>query len=327
MSFANSTPYLALDVPLEDHDGREVVVAIVKATFTLSPSGKLVLAEPAPIRPGEIVEDPEATDGSLRYPSDLCIEKVGADVIILGDAVSPRPVEAMDVAVKVRDTTVPLRVHGERVFYRGATGVMIGPAARFERMPIVYERAYGGTAADQWIVESHNPAGVGVAADPKDLVDRPAPQIEHPARPHRSASDKHPPVGLRAIRTHWSPRKELCGTFDAAWEATRAPMMPADFDVRFNNVAHPSLQVPALAAGDAIAVLGMSESGVVRFELPDLGVRIVGRSERSGRRETRPQIDTVLVEPGERRVEITLRQGFPLGRGLDRLREIRVESA
>ena len=85
----------------------------------------------------------------------------------------PRP-----PAVKVCDTTVPLRVHGDRVFYRGATGIVIGPAARFERKPITSERAYGGTASDRWIVESRNPAGVGVAAEAKDLIDKPADRIE-----------------------------------------------------------------------------------------------------------------------------------------------------
>ncbi|WP_044235535.1 DUF2169 family type VI secretion system accessory protein [Chondromyces apiculatus] len=328
MSFANATPYMALDVPMQDHEGREFVVAIVKASFAVTASGKLAPAEPVSIRLNDALWYPDAIESSLKLPSDLCIEKQGTDVVVVGHAISAHPVEVMDVAVKVGGVVVPLRVHGQRMFYRSMMGVSIGPAAPFERMPVVYERAWGGASDDLWIVESRNPAGRGVARKPKDLVDTPAPQIEHPALPHTSADDEHPPVGFGAIRSHWSPRKEYVGTFDEVWERTRSPMLPADFDVRFNNVAHPSLRFEApLLAGEAIAVLGMSPEGLVQFEIPEIAVRIVGRSDLSGRVEARPTVDTVLILPEEGRVELTLRKAFRLGRGRDVLRELRVEQA
>jgi hypothetical protein len=45
----------------------------------------------------------------------VCVAKRGTDVIVVGEAISPRPVTAMDVDVKVRDVQIPLRVHGPRV--------------------------------------------------------------------------------------------------------------------------------------------------------------------------------------------------------------------
>lgn len=328
MSFVNNTRCAAIDVPMPDPAGREMVIAIVKATFDVLDDGRCVPAEhAAPIRMNDVPHNERDADGSLRYPTDVCIEKRGTDVIVVGEAVSKVPVTSLDLAVKVRTVTVPLRVHGERVFYQGLTDIVIGPAAPFERKPVVYEKAYGGMSEDRTVVELRNPAGVGVAKRKADLVDRPAPQIEHPARPHTSASDAHPPAGWGAIRTHWSPRRDHAGTFDEAWGETRLPLMPADFDVRHNNAAHPSLLFEdALVPGDEIAVLGMSLSGLFAFALPRLPVIMRARFDRSGTQVVRPAIDTVLVEPGARRFEVTMRQAFPQGRRKDVLREICVDT-
>jgi hypothetical protein len=327
MPLANASPYAALDAPLLDLAGREVIVVIVKATFVLRRDGKLVLAdEPVPIRPNDVLRDPDNPRSSALYPSDLCAEKPGTDVIVVGDAVSRTPVTSMDVAVKVREVTAPLRVHGERLFYRGLTGVSIGPAAAFERKPISYEKAYGGATEDWGLVESQNPAGVGVARSAADLCDTPAPQIEHPARPHTGAGDKHPPAGYGALLTSWSPRRERAGTFDEVWQATRMPLLPLDFDPRFHNVAHPSLTFEEpLAAGDTLSILGMHEDGLLAFCLPALGITLRARFEQSGRVAARPVIDTVLIEPGKRQIELVVRKAFRRGRGRDLLRELAVD--
>lgn len=327
MSFANSTAFPALDVPMPDQHGRAVVVAILKATFLVLDDGRVVPAdEQVQIRVNDELHDPDSPESSIRLPTDVCVEKHGTDVIVVGEAISLQPVTRMDVAVKVRDVIVPLRIHGERVFYQGLLGVEIGPAATFERKQILYEKAYGGVSEDGRVVESRNRAGIGVAKRKSDLVGKPAPQIEHPARPHTSASDHHLPVGFGAIRSHWNPRLERAGTFDALWQETRMPAMPLDFDVHANNVAHPSLifDVP-LAAGDEISVVGMSERGVLSFRMPDLGLVIRARSDVTGKVKILPQIDTLLIEPGAHRIEVVARAAFPQGRGRDVLREIRIE--
>jgi hypothetical protein len=322
--FANATPYSAIDVPLTDPNGRDVDVVVVKATFTVRPDGRAVPAdEPSPVRTADVPWDPENPRTSLRYPADVCIEKAGTDVIVVGEAISPKPVAAMDVAVKVRDVSAPLRVHGERLFYRRVVGLSIGPAAPFERMPIVYEKAYGGASDDWAVMEARNWSGVGVAKSDADLDGRPAPQIEHPARPHKGSGDKHPPAGYGAIGPHWSPRRERAGTFDEAWRTTRMPLMPLDFDLHANNAAHPSLLLEQpVAPGDEVGVLGMSEGGTLSFKIPELPVILRARFDQSGKVAVRPVIDTLLVEPGARRFELVVRKAFPMGRGRDVLREL-----
>ncbi|WP_437312616.1 DUF2169 family type VI secretion system accessory protein [Sorangium sp. So ce385] len=326
MSLSNATPFPALDVTFADESGRDVASVIVKGTFVLDANGRAVPAEePSPVRVADELYAPENTWSSAKYPSDLCWAKVGTDVVVVGAAMSARPVSVADVVVRAQGRSVPLRVHGHRLYYRSVTRVAIGPAVPFEETPIVYERAYGGVSADLTLMENRNPAGVGLARKPADLEGMPAPQIEHPAHPHTGAGDDHPPVGYGSILPFWSPRRELAGTFDAGWQSARMPLFPKDFDLRFNNVAHPSLIFErGLAPGEPVAVLGMSPAPF-HVELPHLAVVVRARFDASGKKVVRPPIDTVLIEPARRRVEIVARATFPVGRGYDVLRELRVD--
>ncbi len=133
-------------------------------------------------------------------------------------------------------------------------------------------------------------------------------------------------MGYGATRPHWLPRRSYAGTFDEAWQRARMPMLPLDYDARFENVAHPSLQMDApIAPGTPIAVLGMTEATAFRCEVPDL--RLVVHGLRNGERTSlRPLPDTLVVEPARARIELTCRAVFPMGRGRTALREIRVDT-
>jgi len=324
--FANNTELAALDVPMLDDDGHEVVTVIVKATYVIGADGRTSPHdEPCDIRANDLPYDPENLRSSLRYPSDLCTRKVGTDVVVVGDAVSPRPTKSIDVAIRVRAVTRTIRVHGPRCFQRNAFGVGIGQAIAFERKPLVYEAAYGGCTDDFDIIEERNWSGVGVAKRATDLVDRAAPQIEHPELPHKSASDSHAPIGTGAIPSHWLPRKAHAGTYDARWQTMRMPFPPEDFDPRFHNVAHPDLLFEEpLRSGDVVAVSGMTMDGSLVFELPGFPVTVFARHAISGRSEQALGIDTVLLEPERRRLELVGRATFRVGRR-DALRELSAE--
>ena len=330
MSFSNATRYAAIDVPLTDAQGRDMVVAIVKATFEVASDHSVALAaRGTEVRLNDEPHDPEAEQSSILYPSDLCTQKHGCDVVVVGSAVSVMPAKHIDVAVSVRNLQVPLRVHGPRVFYSGPAGVTITAAAAFTEAPLIYELAYGGYYLDgEWyITEERNPVGVGFAKDEGDLVDQPAPRIEHPNSPHTSASDQHAPAGFGAIGSHWLPRRGYAGNFDQAWEQQRMPLMPDDFDLRFNNVAHPSLQLDTpLSAGDSVAVSGMSLDGPFQFQIPSFPIEVRAKLDELGTQKVRPPIDTLVIEPAKRRFELVTRAAFPTGRGEHVLRELVVDT-
>jgi hypothetical protein len=131
MSFVNATPFAAIDVPMRDRVGRQVVVAIVKATYTVVRPDRLVLADtPAEVRLADVLRDEQSAYSSPLYPSDLCTDKLGTDVVVVGEAVSRKPVVHVDVAI---------RVHGYREYFRGLLEVAISAPVPFERMPIDFE--------------------------------------------------------------------------------------------------------------------------------------------------------------------------------------------
>src|SRR5262245_30916262 len=116
MSFTNATTFAALDVPYIDRNGHEIVIVIVKGTFEVDETGSVHPADrSSEIRAADEPYDPTNLRGSVRYPSDVCDEKIGTDVVVIGEAVSPRPVPFVDVGIQVRDVLVPMRVHGLRL--------------------------------------------------------------------------------------------------------------------------------------------------------------------------------------------------------------------
>jgi hypothetical protein len=330
--FANATSFAALAVPFHDHRGADVVVVLAKATFVKRGSDLVLAEEQTPVRSGDIPTDPVAVDegreSSLRYPSDLGGEKPGADIVVVGSAVSPRPVASVDVAVRALDRRMSLRVHGERVFYRGALGLKIGPSAPFESAAVTYERAYGGTSRDGSIIDWRNPVGRGVHVSPSELDGAPAPCVEDPAHPLDGARAATP-VGFGAIAMWWLPRRGLAGTANAAWQAERMPLPPLDFDPRFYQVAHPSLQMDRpLRAGDMIAAHGLCREGLFQITVPDLSLIAHLRRTDAPRGSFPLLLDTALLdfrEPEPARIELTFRRVVPLGRGATLLREVRLD--
>jgi hypothetical protein len=327
MGLVNASPFAALGVPYVAPDGRDVVVAIIKATFRRARDGRLRRAdEQIPVRVGDLVHDPDAPESSIRYPSDVGTDKSGADIVVVGEAVSRTKVASLDVIVQIGAHKTPLRVHGERVYYRSLGRIAVSPAAPFERRRIVYEGAYGGASPDFAVVERRNPVGRGVARTQADLVDKPAPAIEHPAHPITSAGDAPEPAGYGALAGHWLPRAAFAGTFDDVWQATRMPLAPLDFDARYFNVAHPSLQLEGgVTPGDEVAILGMTAEGLWQVELPALPVVVRARLDDGRALEHRPPVDLVLIEPGDDRLELVARTVLSRGRGRTLLREVQVD--
>ncbi len=325
MSFVNHSPFAALDAPVSAPDGRAMAIAVIKGTFTMS--GALNEAQ-APVLVGDVRWLPDQEEeSSIRWPSDLVLSKRGVDVVVVGSARSHRAVRRRLVVVRVGDRELRLVVHGERMFYRGLGGrVAVGEAGLFTSKPITYERAFGGSAPDGQFRDARNPVGRGFAPEESVLVDTPAPQIELESEPITTAGFDGMPAGLGAIAANWQSRTVYAGTFDEAWQAERMPLMPLDFDERFNNCAHPSLQFEnGLAPETPLGIQGMTEDGDLAFALPALDVRVLGLFDDGTRDELRPAVDTVVVDTDGRLVQVSARAAFTVGRGVKRLRAMRVE--
>ena len=244
----NRTDFIVFPHVLMDRDG-EKLVTMVKATFE-SPSvqgGALELA-PRKRRRGLRTKDfpwDEKKPTPTAYPADVCIRKPATDVVFVTRAHAPGDlaVPCFDAYAQVGLLRKAITVHGLRVWEVGGNGLPPGrPIAEIE---VRYDYAWGGFDASdpkKPVEEARNPEGMGCVRDPGALSDRPAPHIEDPAAPIRSWRTRPPPAGLGPIGRHWQPRRAYAGTYDATWKEKHAPLLPADFDDRYQpvRVAGPS---------------------------------------------------------------------------------------
>lgn len=276
----NQTPFAAERSWVRDRDGAEVWLVAVKGTFLIYPDGALELAalqEPvlgAPRYAGAL------NTSSLVQDSDLYLCKPATDVVLQGHAHAPRgePTTQVDIMLQVKERAKTLRVFGDRRWDRGAFGLDLTPPTPFVRLPIGYERAFGGV--DEYVEPSEaawdrrNPAGTGYALAARHLVDRRAPNVEDPRMLITSWKDRPAPAGFGPIAGHWSPRVDFAGTYDRRWQDERAPLSPEDFDDRWYQCAPMDQRVlPYLRGGEKIEIRNVTPLGQLSFHLPRVALR------------------------------------------------------
>jgi hypothetical protein len=342
LEIVNRTRYTAAAIPYTNAAGIDHVAVIVKGTFTLvgcagrgSREGQeppladeMAPVEMADIRTGE---DPQA---SLRYEADTGWPKVATDVVLVGAAVAPRRERAVDVTLRIGPLTKTVRVFGDRCWARGAVGWRISDPVPFERMALVWERAFGGedkTHKDQRRhgFEARNPVGTGLALweNPQRLAGLRLPNLERPAALIKAWTDRPEPVAFAPIHRHWLPRRSFAGTYDDAWTEDRAPLLPVDFDDRFFSAVSPDLVAsPYLQGGEPVQVSGVHEAGLFAFLLPRRKV-VIAALIKGQRIEVAPRIDTVWIGTEEQRLIIIWRAGFPCPRSLLKVEALFIREA
>ena len=266
LQFVNETGLAGTIFLSPDPDGVDTAYAVVKGTFALDglaawgeprPAAEQLPMMPAPEHYG----DPATT--SVRVPSDLSLVKPATDVLLVGHAHAPGawPVPSVDVALAAGPLRKHVRVVGDRVWERGGVGYAMTPPASFERMPLVWERAYGGvdSVAGEPRAEARNPVGTGFRDAASELaMDGVAlPNLEDPRQPIGSWKEQPAPACFAPLGAHWEPRRSYAGTYDERWQAQRAPYLPTDFDPRFFQLAPPDLIAPGyLQGGEPVEVHG-----------------------------------------------------------------------
>ncbi len=298
LQLTNESPFAAHFSISPDTAGVDTLSFAVRATFVVE-GGKLVLAERQ--EPVALMDEyrGDPSESSLLCAADLHLPKPATDVVLLGDAYAPggSTMDQMDVSVAVGPVQKTVRVLGDRS-WSSVLGRMTSPEP-FARMPLVYERAFGGIlkrdpVTEEPLVDRRNPVGKGSA--------RALPNLEDPTCLIRHPSDTPAPVGFGPIAPFWEPRSSYAGTYDERWRKTRAPYWPLDFDPRFFQVAHPDLIAPGrLQGGEPVVVRGASPRGVFRCSLPRCEIGVEVKIARSVERPL-PLLATVILEPGEGRL-------------------------
>jgi hypothetical protein len=323
----NTTPFGALAVPSADREGRDLLLIIVAARF--------LIPEPPETQLGVLPLDrqlpPPLTDSytgepggsSLRVEGQTTYVRPATDIYIWGEACAPHGhrVERLEVRAQVGPCKTRLTVIGDRIWLASpAMGAMASRPRSFLRIPLIWERAFGGVAAgstqEKPLFEPRNPVGCGFESDAETALGRALPNIESVDHPLRRPGDRPPPVGLGPIARSWQPRLSFAGTYDETWRRERAPLWPDDFDERFFNAAPDWLQArPHLVGGEAVRLDGMHAAGTIKFQLPVL--RFVVRSRFTDRELSLPlQLDGVMIDTVDRELALYFRAAVPAPLGL-----------
>jgi len=333
LDLVNLTDFVA-DLSLRmDSDGREVLSVVVKGTFRLTDAPALTLAEEqSPLRAADVYHgDPAAT--SLAGASDMVMFKPATDILVSGCYYPNRRDPRWNFAgfifgpQKMRKL---IQVFGDRRWDKRLVGIGLSAPARFEKIPIVYERAFGGvddSLPGSVEVCPENPAGVGFRGkrSRKEIAGQPVANLEDPQHPITAPDQRPRPHALGAIAPAWSPRPSFAGTYDQAWSKTRMPLPPADFNPRYNQAAPPDQIYPShVVGGEPMEIFGMTPEGHMRFEVPRVRPQVVVRV--LDRRET-PAVtcDTVDVEMEKRTLSLVWRAHLVVQGQVDAVHWIKVQ--
>jgi hypothetical protein len=329
----NKTPFAFEALYLVDEEFRPLVVTVVKATFSIGRDGRCTRAEEqVPLNVGgECWGDPETS--SYKYEPEVAFVKPATDVVLIGHAhATRRDTREMHVGLRIGPLSKDVIVYGERVWFKTLGSVSMTKPVPFEKIPLTYERAFGGWDRDhaderKHTCEPRNPVGTGFrgAGGFKESIR--LPNVENPRTPIKGLADRPGPAGFGFVSPHWHPRAELAGTFDEAWKKNRSPLLPKDFDRRHLNAASPGLVAKGYLRGDEqVTAIGVSPEGQLAFSLPAIPPPTVKVTlADGGAKPVALALDTVIIEPDERRVMLLWRGNQALRTGPHDVKAIAVD--
>lgn len=310
---ANAEAAHAVNIGL---DGAWQVTAVVKIAYTWDQSGKLTQVQPPPVLTLDEFAGEAVSSGLLRA-RELGPLKPKVDVLLAGALAFPSPITQTDVEMAVGERLLKrARVFGDRVWLPGMVSELVPSDPRpVGRIPIAWERSYGGSdPADAEYVEPRNPAGSGVARDPKSLHGRPVPSFEESDKAIGSIIGTPTPIGFGPIADHWQQRVAFAGSYDEAWAKMCRPLPPKDFSAAFFNVAPVDQQLDGYLPDEEVRLLNMSASGGDRFCLPSMHIPVAFVTDDEFA-ETQAEVDTLTIEPEERRLTLLAKAQAALPRG------------
>ncbi len=328
MQLVNQTPVVAeLLTSHLPHTPNRRGLLTAKATFRFD-GQRVELDRDAPLH---VLTAPEPYQGGFLPKDRTMREREPFEVMLLGAVCCPdgEPVSHRRVRMAVGNVVRELDVFGDRVW----EGDAISEPVPFERMPMTWERAFGGAAdvevdagATVRVFDSNNPLGRGfdVTLHAEGLatalrVPEGYPVVPQGPRPLPNLENPHARIkGPRdiAFPICWAPMPGECAMqlahlYSVLDDPGRALTYDEEFELAIAALrdAHPSWWIPRPARGARLQLSGVLPGGDVDLELPAMrvfGDYIVG--ERRGSRELVPQALVVLSD--ERRFTITYRLGF-----------------
>lgn len=326
MNLTNATKMQADYTLGVDPSAREHIVVVVKGTFDFPERGKepslaeeqvpLVVADTFTNEPGK---------SAPVYESDFPLNKPLCDVLLNGCAYAPggKPTTKVQVGMKVGAVAKVFNVVGDRTWQSRGMTVIAGPPKPFTVMPISYDRAFGGVDEMHPDPKNHgaympNPVGRGFHKQTAaEFVDaKPLPNTEESNSQVTSPTGRFRPMSFGPVGRGWEPRYKLAGSYDDDWLAEVFPFLPADFDDAYYQAAPTDQQMPYPKGGEDVVLLNLTPEGRASFRLPVVEIPIELTKDSFERIKMWARLDTVLLEPDAKRMQLTWRASHPLQRDI-----------
>lgn len=302
--------------------GRELLVIVIKGTFVLPTPGEEVRLhdEQLPLVMADTFTGEPGFSAPV-YEVDFAPRKQSCDVLLLGSAYAPegRPTTAVDVSLRVGTMTKSIHVVGDRTWEARVTGIRATPPRSFLQQPITYDVAFGGVDQESDYPSEHdaylpNPVGRGFRKHLKHAwVDgRPLPNTEAPGQAVTWPADRYRPMAFGPVGRSWAGRKEYAGTYDQHWLDAVFPFLPQDFDDRYFQAAPTDQQVLFSKSPMDVTLVNLTPDGLLQFALPYFEAPVNVFPKHGDREDLNATLDTILLEPDQKRFTMTWRVARPL---------------
>jgi len=335
MEIINATRMMAGFTLATDPNGRESLVVVVKGTFRIPIELGHALQlhdEQVPLVTSDVFHG-EPGVSSPKYEADFVPQKRRCDVLLNAAAYAPggKASTRVEVSARVGSWSKSFAVVGDRVWESDGVGIGKSAPIAFVRMPISYDRAFGGVDRHDDDPAKHaafmaNPAGRGFHSQlRKEWVDgSPLPNTEEIGNPVKWVEGDYKPMSFGPIGRHWEQRAPYAGTYDQQWMDNGFPFLPADFDDRYFQAA-PDDQQLALPLGEQVVTLtNLTPEGASSFVLPHFAAPIQVFPKKGRPESMTASADTVIIEPDEHRVCLVWRVARPLSRNIFEIGQVLV---
>jgi len=312
---AHNSPFSPAIFVFPNENGVDTLFVVIKATYTFNGSVELADEQIPPQKEDEFWGEPGQS--SIKYMSEMHLQKPATDIILIGHAYAPKGVETrqMDCGIKVGNYTKKIRVFGDRIW----NGTQKSKPEPFDKIALTYENAFGGAyltkekdksgnEIEKMVIHDSNPVGRGFFDPERKIFDgEKLPNLEDPANPIVKPDDRPHPVGFGFIAPTWKPRIDYVGTYDENWQKSRAPYLPENFSSQFFNAASTNLVCNEyLKGGEVVVLVGVCFAGSAKFKLPETVPKCsVAISERIEQLEV--NLETLMFEPDQQRFSMTWR--------------------
>jgi len=310
-----------------DKDARESLVVVVKGTFLIpkNPNEEPVLApEQVPLVTADTFTGEPGFSAPI-YEADYAPRKPRCDVLLNGTAYAPggRPADRVTVSLRVGAMRKSFDVVGDRVWQASAFSLGASAPRPFTKMPISYDRAFGGVdkakgdpATFRWYPTNHAGVGWHDYLDTKFLEGTPLPNTEETGVPVKKPNGVYRPMSFGPVGRAWQPRPKWAGTYDQKWLDDVCPFLPKDFDEQYFQAAPEEQQTEYLLGGEEIELVNLNPQGRTTFRLPKRNVPIEFSIRGGPRKEMTAVIDTLIIEPDRGQFAVIWRGSLPVRRNI-----------